>query len=233
VGNHSARRSPAGMSAGQPPRTSTGTWPDAYRQAYPPGGSPPPVPAAHPQQQPAPASARSARVQRPTRRYRTGALIFLACSAAVLVIVTIAVSLPQGSSKPPAPPALTAHQREIAAAAAWLHGDGDMVYKQYLNAMKAWTDHPTRANAVTWWQMAGISLRQPPPVGTVQWEAAMRDWEKAAQLAGGDPGAPTGGPGPIAHYLHAGSTDMAAANVEIAAGLGAVDPRALAALPAG
>lgn len=215
MGSHSARRSLAGRSADPPPRTSTGTWPDANRQAYLPGGGPPAAPPAHPEQQPAPGNAPSAQVPRPTRRYRKGVLIFFACSAAVLVIVTIAASLPKGSSKPTARPALTAHQREIAAAAAWVHGDGDMVYKQYLSAMKAWTDHPTQAHAVTWWQMAGISLRQPPPVGTVQWEAAMRDWEKAAQLAGGDPGAPTGGPGPIARYLHAGSTDMAAANAEI------------------
>jgi hypothetical protein len=133
----------------------------------------------------------------------------------LLAVLAAAVSAGCGAGQPAKPKAPTAHQREIAAVASWVHGDGDQLYQQFTAAMKAWTNDPTGANAITWWQTAGISLGEPPPVGTVQWEAAMRDWEKAAQLAGGDPGAPTGGPRRILRYVRAGNTHMAKANAEI------------------
>jgi hypothetical protein len=123
------------------------------------------------------------------------------------------------SSAPPAKPAapLSAHAREVAAVTAWDHGDGDMLYQQLVAAMSAWAAKPDGANAAAWWQMAGISLREPPPVGTAVWKAAVADWEKAAQLAGGDTGAPTGSVAEIERYLRRGDTHMAAATAAIAA----------------
>jgi hypothetical protein len=159
------------------------------------------------------------------RRKRVNKIILMVFGAVVLLIVGIAVigTLLSGTSpkpaalKPAAAKPLTSRAKEVAAMTSWMHGDGDMLYVQYVSAEKAWVKAPTTANATTWWQMATISLRTPPPVATVAWSAAMRDWRHAAQLAGGDAGAPTGSATAVEKSLREGSAHMATANAQIKA----------------
>jgi hypothetical protein len=150
-------------------------------------------------------------------RPRKDALAACAASAAVAVLVTALSACGSTSTQPPhpKPTALAAHQKELDAIATWVHGDGDQLYQQYISAMKAWIANPTQADAETWWQMAGISAEHPPPVGTAQFVAALTDWEKAAQLAGGDPGAPTGRPARVLHWVKAGTRHINEAKAEL------------------
>lgn len=158
------------------------------------------------------------------RRKRINKITLRVFGVAVLVIVGIAVigTLLSGTGpKPAAPKAaakpLTGHAKKVAAMTAWMRGDGGMLYGQYVSAARKWAKDPTRVNATTWWQMASTCLRTPPPVATVAWSAAMRDWQHAAQLAGGDAGAPTGSTTAVGQYLRKGSTRMATANAQIQA----------------
>jgi hypothetical protein len=120
-----------------------------------------------------------------------------------------------GGSSAPAPsaasPAADAHAREVAAVATWLHGAGGQLWDQAHQALDAWTKSPTQANAENFWTIAGVSRKSPPPAGTAAFVAALGDWQMAAQLAGGDPGAPTGSLAQIRRYMNAGDVQIGAA----------------------
>ncbi len=160
-----------------------------------------------------------------TRRSK-GPAIFVLASLAAFVAALIAVSLngsggSSGSKPKPARP-LSAHAREVAAITAWYHSDGDMMYVQTEQALAAFrkaeaSGRPKRitATAVTLWQDAGITLRTPPPAGTAQWTTALRDLEHAAQLAGGDPGAPTGTGAQVLRWLRRFDRHIAAATAAV------------------
>jgi hypothetical protein len=64
-------------------------------------------------------------------------------------------------------------------------------------------------------QLKHTASRTPPPVGTAQWSEAMKDLVHAAQLAGGDPGAPTGTDAQVERWLNRFDRHIAAATAAV------------------
>lgn len=115
-------------------------------------------------------------------------------------------------------PPVSAHAKMVAAAAAWMHGDGDLLYQQAIKdtraldqALQSGSRSKVAAAANIVWLDASECLRVPPPVGRRPWIAAMRDWKRAAQALGGDPGAPAAGFSAATRDLRESDARLAAA----------------------